>query len=63
MKKKKIVKEEYKFVKISEVNSIYESVEIPEGATHVEAEADYSNCYYESDMPSVKVIFHRKEKI
>jgi hypothetical protein len=59
---KKKAKEEFKFVKISEFNLVYENVEIPEGATHVEAETDYSNCYYESDQPSVKVIFYRKEK-
>lgn len=63
MTKKKIVKDEYKFVKISELNSAYETVEIPPGATHVESETDYSNCYYESDQPSVKLIFYRKEKI
>ncbi len=63
MAKKKVIKDEYKFVKISEIHSVYEVVEIPEGATHVESETDYSSCYYESDMPSVKVTFYRKEKI
>lgn len=62
-KKEKLVKEEYKFVRISESDSCYEMLPIPEGATHVETEIDYSNCYYESDQPSVKVIFCRKEKI
>ena len=60
---KKKVKDEYKFVKISELGSCYETLPIPEGATHVETEIDYKDCYYESDTPSVKVIFYRKEKV
>jgi len=63
MAKKKEVEEKFKFVKISELHSVYEVVEIPPGATHVESETDYSGCYYESDMPSVKVTFYRKEKV
>ena len=61
-KKKEKVKEEYKFVKISEHSGGYETFEIPEGATHVESEVDYDGCYYESDTPSVKITFYRKEK-
>lgn len=60
-KKEKLAKDE--FVKISELHSVFETVEIPPGATHVGSETDYSNCYYESDQPSVKLIFYRKEKV
>jgi len=61
MAKKKVIKEEYKYVRISECNSVFETVEIPEGATHVESEIDYSHCYYESDTPNVKLIFYKKK--
>lgn len=60
MKKKK---EEFKFTEIDSFNSGYETAEIPEGATHVEAEIDYSRCWYESDMPTIKLKFYKKEKV
>jgi hypothetical protein len=55
-------KEEYKFAKLDTIHNVYEMTEIPEGATHVESETDYSNCYYESDSPSIKLTFYKKEK-
>ncbi len=36
--------------------------EIPHDATHVEAEIDYGDCYYESDTPSVKIYFLKKRE-
>lgn len=58
MKKKK----QETYVKLTEVSIVYECIKIPENATHIEAEVDYSGCYYESDMPSVKLTFFKLEK-
>lgn len=34
---------------------------IPEGATHVELEVDYSGCYYEGDTPSYNLVVYKKK--
>jgi hypothetical protein len=39
-----------------------EIIEIPKGATHILTEIDHSDCYYESDTPSVKIFFCKKKK-
>lgn len=57
MKKKKEVKEK-KWVEVATFNHCsHDCVQIPVGATHVECEMDYSDCYYESDIPCVKMTF------
>jgi hypothetical protein len=35
---------------------------IPKGATHLEVELDYSNCYYEGDIPQYIVKFFKKKE-
>ena len=51
-----------RFIEISKTSCCYETLEIPEGATHVEAEVNYDDCWYESDTPSVRVIFYKEEE-
>lgn len=63
MKKKKVpVKKEPVYEKISTSNWGWDMVPIPEGATHAEAELDYSNCYYESDTPSCIIHFYKEKE-
>jgi hypothetical protein len=62
MAKKKVVPPKVEYEKISTVNWGWEMVSIPEGATHVETELDYSSCYYESDTPSCIVHFFKKKE-
>jgi hypothetical protein len=62
MAKKKVVPPKVEYEKISSQSCIYETILIPEGATHVEAELDYSSCYYENDTPSCIVHFFKKKE-
>jgi hypothetical protein len=62
MAKKKEIKKEPVYEKISTSNWGWDMVPIPEGATHAEAELDYSNCYYESDTPSCIIHFFKKKE-
>ncbi len=55
---KEIKKDEYE--KLSSASDYWSKIEIPEGATHVEMELDYSSCYYESDQPSMIAHFFKK---
>ena len=32
-------------------------IKIPKGATHVELEIDYTDCYYEGDSPGYFLVF------
>jgi hypothetical protein len=62
MSKKKVVPAKEVYEKISTDHGYYDKIPIPEGATHVELELDYSNCYYESDQPSAKATFFKKKE-
>lgn len=53
---------EDKLVEIAAFWNSHHEEEIPEDATHFATEIDYSNCFYESDTPSVIVTFYKKEK-
>jgi hypothetical protein len=35
-------------------------VKIPEGATYFKVDFDYSNCYYDNDIPEMIVTFYKK---
>ena len=62
-RKKKVVQPpKVEYEKISSCNGIYDVFPIPEGATHVELDLDYSSCYYESDSPSVIARFLKKKE-
>jgi len=52
-------KEEFEEIDVVRYAS-WDRVEIPKGATHIEAEVDYSDCYYESDTPSCTLHFLKK---
>ena len=55
-------KKEVKYEKISSTHGCYlDKVPIPEGATHVELELNYDNCYYESDQPSAVATFYKEK--
>lgn len=56
-KEKKIVYE-----KISSDSSYWDKLKIPDGATHVELELDYSGCYYEGDSPSMIAHFYKEKE-
>ena len=58
-KKKEVAKKE-EFEIITEVwADEYCETTIPKGATHYKLKVDYSGCYYESDMPSYRMIFSK----
>jgi len=61
MAKKKVVPPKVEYEKISEDSGYWDKIPIPEGATHVELELDYSGCYYESDQPSMKAHFYKQK--
>jgi hypothetical protein len=60
--KKSIIIGDKKFIEISKSSCCYETLEIPVGATHVEAEVNYDDCWYQGDVPSVRVIFYKEEE-
>lgn len=62
MKKKEKPKEEFEILTTISVDR-YDKTPIPEGATHVELEIDYSGCYYEGDSPSYSMIVYKKKEI
>ncbi len=59
MAKKKVVPPKVEYEKISSQSCVYETITIPKDATHVEAELDYSSCYYESDQPYCMIHFYK----
>jgi hypothetical protein len=61
-KKNQIKIGDKKFVEFYRESCCYQTLDIPEGASHVEAELDYSGCYYESDTPTIMLIFYKEEK-
>jgi hypothetical protein len=49
------------FVEVFRTSCCYETIEIPDGVSRVEAKLDYDGCYYESDSPTIMLIFYKEE--
>lgn len=62
MAKKKLQPPKVEYEKIRSDSGYYDKIPIPEGATHVEMELDYSSCYYESDSPSLIAHFYKRKE-